>query len=52
MSLTVGELKDLLLRFSWERRDWPREDVQRQSSALVPAKRGLDAWQPGIRHKG
>ncbi len=35
MSVTVGELKDLLLRFSWERRDWPREDVQREFGALV-----------------
>lgn len=35
MSVTLGELKDLLLRFSWERRDWPREDVQREFGALV-----------------
>ena len=57
MSVTVAELKDLLLRFSWERRDWPREDMQREFGALVlylmqqaasvttlvPAKRELDA---------
>jgi hypothetical protein len=35
VSVTLGELKDLLLRFSWERRDWPREDVQREFGALV-----------------
>ncbi len=35
LSVTLGELKDLLLRFSWERRDWPREDVQREFGALV-----------------
>ncbi len=35
MSVTLGELKDLLLRFSWERRDWPHEDVQREFGALV-----------------
>ena len=35
MSVTLGELKDLLLRFSWERRDWPREEVQREFGALV-----------------
>ena len=57
VSVTVAELKDLLLRFSWERRDWPREDMQREFGALVlylmqqaasvttlvPAKRELDA---------
>lgn len=35
VSVTLGELKDLLLRFSWERRDWPREDVQHEFGALV-----------------
>jgi hypothetical protein len=35
VSVTLGELKDLLLRFSWERRDWPREDVQREFGALI-----------------
>ena len=35
LSVTLGELKDLLLRFSWERREWPREDVQREFGALV-----------------
>lgn len=35
LSVTLGELKELLLRFSWERRDWPREDVQREFGALV-----------------
>ena len=35
VSVSLGELKDLLLRFSWERRDWPREDVQREFGALV-----------------
>lgn len=35
VSVTLGELKDLLLRFSWERRDWPREDLQREFGALV-----------------
>lgn len=35
VSVTLGELKDLLLRFSWERRDWPHEDVQREFGALV-----------------
>ncbi|HVN99680.1 MAG TPA: hypothetical protein VMT49_06545 [Steroidobacteraceae bacterium] len=35
MSVTLGEMKDLLLRFSWERRDWAREDVQREFGALV-----------------
>ncbi|MBS0386949.1 MAG: hypothetical protein JSR15_00610 [Proteobacteria bacterium] len=35
VSVTLGELKELLLRFSWERRDWPREDVQREFGALV-----------------
>jgi len=35
VSVTLGEMKDLLLRFSWERRDWAREDVQREFGALV-----------------
>ena len=35
VSVTLGELKDLLLRFSWERRDWPHEEVQREFGALV-----------------
>jgi hypothetical protein len=35
VSVTLGELKDLLLRFSRERRDWPREDVQREFGALI-----------------
>jgi hypothetical protein len=35
VSVTLGELKDLLLRFSHERRDWPREDVQREFGTLV-----------------
>ncbi|MDE2219330.1 MAG: hypothetical protein KGJ52_03025 [Gammaproteobacteria bacterium] len=35
MSVTLGELKDLLQRFSRERRDWPREDVQREFGALL-----------------
>lgn len=35
VSVTLGELKDLLLRYSWERRDWPREQVQREFGALV-----------------
>ena len=35
VSVALGELKDLLLRFSWERRDWPREDVQREFGSLV-----------------
>jgi hypothetical protein len=35
VSVTLGELKDVLLRFSWERRDWPREHVQREFGALV-----------------
>lgn len=35
VSVTLGELKELLLRFSWERRGWPCEDVQREFGALV-----------------
>ena len=35
VSVSLGELKDLLLRFSWERRDWPREDVQCELGTLV-----------------
>lgn len=35
VSVALSELKDLLLRFSWERRDWPREDVQREFGALI-----------------
>ena len=35
MSVTLSELKDLLLRFSWERRDWPLEDTQREFGALI-----------------
>ena len=35
VSVTLSELKDLLQRFAFERRDWPREDVQREFGALV-----------------
>jgi hypothetical protein len=60
VSVTLDELKDLLLRFSWERRDWPREDVQREFGALVlhlmqqADRLGLDlvsAGEAGITHR-
>ena len=35
LSVSLGELKDLLLRFCWERRDRPREELQREFGALV-----------------
>jgi len=35
VSVTLSELKDLLLRFAWERRGWPREDAQRDFGALI-----------------
>lgn len=35
MPVTLGELKDLLLRFAAERRDWPPAQVQREFGALV-----------------
>lgn len=56
MSVTLGELKDLLLRFSWERRDWPREDVQREFGALVlyvmqqADRLGIDLVSAGESH--
>ncbi len=61
VSVTLGELKDLLLRFSWERRDWPREDVQREFGALVlylmqqADRLGIDlvrAGEASIVHQG
>jgi hypothetical protein len=35
VAVTLGAVKDLLLRYSWERREWPREQVQREFGALV-----------------
>jgi len=35
VSVTLGEIKDQLLRFCWERRDWPRAELQREFGALV-----------------
>jgi hypothetical protein len=56
VSVSLGELKDLLLRYSWERRDWPREQVQREFGALVlyvmqQAERlGIDLVTAGEAH--
>ena len=56
MSVTLGDLKDLLLRFSWERRDWPREQVQREFGALVlyvmqqADRLGIDLVSAGESH--
>ena len=60
MSVTIGELKDMLLRFAWERRDWPQEDLQREFGALVlylmqqADRLGIDLVSAGeahIRHR-
>ena len=56
VSVTLGDLKDLLLRYSWQRRDWPREDLQREFGALVlyvmqQAERlGVDLVSAGEAH--
>jgi len=33
--VTLGALKDLLHRFTWERRDWDREKATAEFGALV-----------------
>jgi hypothetical protein len=56
VSVTLGELKELLLRFSWERRDWPREDLQREFGALIlyvmqqADRLGIDLVSAGEAH--
>ena len=34
-TVTLGALKDLLHRFTWERRDWDREKAAAEFGALV-----------------
>jgi hypothetical protein len=56
VSVTLSELKELMQRFSWERREWPRADVQREFGALVlylmqqADRLGVDLVSAGEEH--